>query len=105
MYKGKAGKDISIEEAKEAALCLINTISVLRNALQGNLNNLKACIKINVFINSVEEFYEQPEVADGASDLIKKIFKKNGNHARSAVSVILCLKMRCGVDSIFLLKN
>ena len=107
LYKGKAGKDISIEEAKEAAaLCLINTISVLRNALQGNLNNLKACIKINVFINSVEEFYEQPEVADGASDLIKKIFKVNGNHARSAVSCnSLPKNAAVEIDSIFLLKN
>ena len=103
IYKGKVGKDIGIEEAKKAsALCLINTIAVLFDATKGNLNIVKSCVKINVFINSVNDFFDQPIVADGASDLIKDIFKENGNHARSAVSCnSLPKNAAVEIDSIF----
>ena len=57
------------------------------NAVGNNLNQIKKCIKINVFINSDSSFIDQPEVADGASNLISKIMEPNSNHARSAVSV------------------
>ena len=58
--------------------------------------------KINVFINSSDDFFEQPLVADGASNLIKKIFKKNGNHARSAVGCSALPKnASVEIDSIF----
>ncbi len=106
IYTGKVGKDIGIEEAKKAsALCLINTIAVLVNATKGNLNIVKSCLKINVFINSANDFFEQPNVADGASDLIKKIFQENGNHARSAVSCnSLPKNAAVEIDSIFQLR-
>ena len=107
IYKGKVGVDISIAQAKKAAeLCLINTLAVLSNATKGNLNSLKSCIKINVFINSADNFFEQPEVADGASNLIKKVFKENGNHTRSAVSCnALPKNASVEIDSIFQLKS
>ena len=106
IYKGKVGKDLNIEDAKKAsAICLINTIAVLNDATKGNLDNIKSCIKINVFINSTDDFYDQPVVADGASDLIKSIFKENGNHARSAVSCnSLPKNASVEIDSIFQLK-
>jgi len=107
IYKGKVGIDISIVQAKKAAeLCLINTLAVLNNATNENLNSLKCCIKINVFINSTDNFFEQPEVADGASNLIKEVFKENGNHARSAVSCnSLPKNASVEIDSIFQLKS
>ena len=106
IYKGKAGKDLTIEDAKKAAaICLINTIAVLNDATEKKLNNVKSCIKINVFINSTDNFYDQPAVADGASDLIKIIFKEDGNHARSAVSCnSLPKNAAVEIDSIFQLK-
>ena len=75
-YKGKVGKDINIDEAIVASeICLINTLAVLNLATNNNLNKVKSCIKINVFINSSNDFNQQPEVADGASNLIKKFSK------------------------------
>ena len=81
---------------------MINTLAVLFNATKGNLNIVNSCVKINVFINSADDFFEQPIVADGASDLIKEIFKENGNHARSAVSCnSLPKNATVEIDSIF----
>ena len=103
VYKGKVGEDININEAIAASeICLINTLAVLNLATNNNLNRIKSCIKINVFINSTEDFFDQPLVADGASNLIKKIFKDNGNHARSAVSCnSLPKNASVEIDSIF----
>tara|TARA_B100000131_G_C17908293_1_gene529285 strand:- start:99 stop:566 length:468 start_codon:yes stop_codon:yes gene_type:complete len=103
LYKGKVGKDININEAIAASeICLINTLAVLNLATNNNLNRVKSCIKINVFINSTEDFFDQPLVADGASNLIKKIFKENGNHARSAVSCnSLPKNASVEIDSLF----
>ena len=107
VYKGKVGKDINIDEAIIASeICLINTLAVLNLATNNNLNKVKSCIKINVFINSSNDFIQQPEVADGASNLIKKIFKDDGNHARSAVSCNSLPKdASIEIDSIFQLKD
>ena len=107
VYKGKVGRDISTQEAINASeVCLLNTLSVLNRATRNNLNKIISCIKISVFINSTSDFFEQPLVADGASNLIKKIFKDNGNHARSAVSCNSLPKNACvEIDSIFQLGN
>jgi enamine deaminase RidA (YjgF/YER057c/UK114 family) len=103
LYMGKVGIDISIETAKKAAeLCMLNSFAILKNAVQNNLLSIKKCIKINVFINSVDTFYEQPIVANGASDLITKIMGANSNHSRSAVSVnSLPKNAAVEIDSVF----
>ena len=76
LIKGKVGKDININEAINASeICLLNTLAVLNLATNNNLNRIISCIKINVFINSSDDFFEQPLVADGASNLIKKFLK------------------------------
>ena len=105
-YKGKVGKDITVDEAINASkICLINTLAVL-NLATNNLNKVKSCLKINVFINSSDDFTQQPEVADGASNLIKEIFKDDGSHARSAVSCNSLPKdAAVEIDSIFQLKD
>ena len=103
IYKGKVGKDIDIEEGKKAAsLCFLNTLAILQKATEENLNKIISCIKINVFINSESNFIDQPTVADGASDLIKEIFRENGSHARSAISCNSLPKdAAVEIDSIF----
>jgi enamine deaminase RidA (YjgF/YER057c/UK114 family) len=86
-FKGKLGKDLNEEEGKKAAqLCALNCLSVIKGEI-GNLDNIVRVIKLTVFVNSAEGFINHPQVANGASDLIKDIFGENGKHVRSAVGV------------------
>ena len=67
-----------------------------------SLSNFLYCVKINVFINSDALFIDQPEIADGASNLITKIVSPNSDHARSAVSVnSLPKNATVEIDSVF----
>ena len=103
LYTGKIKKETEISSAVKAAeLCMLNSFAVLKYAVQNNLKLIRKCVKINVFINSDDLFTNQPEVADGASNLITKIMSPNSNHARSAVSVISLPKnATVEIDSIF----
>ena len=103
LYKGKLGKDLDIASGiKAAELCFMNTLSILNLALDKNLNKVKRCIKLGVFVNSSDNFYDQPIVADGASNLLRKIFKKNGDHSRVAISAnSLPKNAAVEIDSIF----
>ena len=103
IYKGKVDKDLSINESiKAAELCMLNSFAILMDAVENNLNKIKKCIKINVFINSDSSFINQPIIADGASDLISKIMESNTSHARSAVSVnSLPKNAAIEIDTIF----
>lgn len=86
-YTGKVGKDVSEEEGKKAAeICVLNCLSAVKGVI-GELNRIEQVIKLTVFVNSAEGFVNQPAVANGASELMEKIFGKNGSHARSAVGV------------------
>ena len=103
LFTGKVNKDLEIASAiKAAELCMLNSFAILNNALENNLNLVRKCLKINVFINSAENFYDQPTVADGASDLIKTVMNPFGDHARSAVSVnSLPKNAAVEIDSVF----
>ena len=103
LFTGKVNKDVEISSAVKAAeLCMLNSFAILKDAVQNNLNLVKKCVKINVFINSDDSFLNQPEVADGASNLITKIMSPNSNHARSAVSVnSLPKNATVEIDSVF----
>ena len=103
IFTGKVNKDIEMPFAVKAAeLCMLNSFAVLKDAVQNNLNLVRKCIKINVFINSDDLFINQPDVADGASNLITKIMSPNSDHARSAVSVnSLPKNATVEIDSIF----
>ena len=103
LFTGKVNKDLEMASAiKAAELCMLNSFAILNNALQNNLNLVRKCLKINVFINSTEDFYDQPTVADGASDLIKTVMNPFGDHARSAVSVnSLPKNAAVEIDSVF----
>ena len=87
MYVGKVGKDLTEDEARKATeLCLINCLSAVKSIVR-NLDDIRRIIKLTVFVNSTEGFNAQPKVANGASELLEKIFGENGKHVRSADGV------------------
>ena len=103
LIKGKVGKDLSTEEAyKAAARCGLSIVSQVKKACNGDLSKIKTCIKLTGFVNSTEDFTEQPKVINGASDLIVSIFGDAGMHTRAAVSAnSLPLGVSVEVDAIF----
>ena len=102
-YTGKVGKDIDINKAKEVAkICGLNVISVLKNAVNGDLSKVKKCVKLGIFVSCTSDFHQQPEVANGASDLMVEIFGEDGKHARFAVGTnSLPRNVPVEVDAIF----
>jgi enamine deaminase RidA (YjgF/YER057c/UK114 family) len=70
-----------------AQLCAINILSVLRVACEGDLDKVVRCLKVNVFVNATPDYDQQPEVANGASDLFVAVFGEAGRHARAAVGM------------------
>lgn len=86
-YSGKIGKDLDAENGYQAArLCAINLIAQLNDACNGDLEKVKKCVQLSIYVNSSDDFYQQPHVANGASDLIANIFQEKGKHSRVAVS-------------------
>ena len=103
MIKGKIGKDLNLEEGYEAAKrCALNIISQANKACNYDLSKIKNCVKLTGYVNSADDFVDQPKVINGASDLISSIFGENGKHTRAAVSVnSLPLGVAVEVDAIF----
>jgi len=103
LIKGKIGKDLSTEQGYEAAKrCGLSIIAQAKVACDGDLSKIKSCIKLTGFVNSTEDFTEQPKVINGASDLIATIFGDAGMHTRAAVSAnSLPLGVSVEVDAIF----
>ena len=103
LIKGKVGSDLSLEQGQEAAkACAINIISQLKSACEGDLEKVKSCIKINGYVNSTDNFLDQPKVINAASELIVNVFGEKGKHARAAVSVnSLPLGAAVEIESIF----
>ena len=103
LIKGKLGLDLTIEQGQAAAqVCAINIISQIKAACSGDLNKVKNCVKLTGFVNSTNDFTDQPKVINGASELIAKVFEENGKHARAAVSVnSLPLGVAVEVEAIF----
>ena len=86
-YTGKLGSEVTEEEGKKAAeICALNCLSAVKGVI-GELKRIEQVIKLTVFVNSAEGFTDQPAVANGASELMEKIFGQAGMHARSAVGV------------------
>ena len=103
LIKGKVGKDLSIEEGYKAAeRCGLSIISQAKVACHGDLSKIKSCVKLTGFVNSMDNFTDQPKVINGASDLIASIFGDAGMHTRAAVSTnSLPLGVSVEVDAIF----
>ncbi len=86
-YVGKIGKDLTEEEGQKAAqICALNCLAAVKNII-GTIDNIEEILKLTVFVNSANGFTAQPKVANGASELISKIFGEKGLHVRSAVGV------------------
>ena len=86
LIKGKIGKDLSVEEGYKAAeRCGLSIISQAKVACHGDLSKIKSCVKLTGFVNSTDNFTDQPKVINGASDLIASVFGEAGMHTRAAV--------------------
>ena len=86
-FTGKLGADVGLEDGQAAArLCAINIIAQLKKACGGDLDRVRRIVKLGAFVNSTADFGDQPEVVNGASDLIVAIFGDKGLHARAAIS-------------------
>ena len=103
IIKGKVGKDLTTDDAYKAAeRCGLSIVAQVKKACDDDLSKIKSCIKLTGFVNSTEDFTEQPKVINGASDLIASIFGNAGMHTRAAVSTnSLPLGVSVEVDAIF----
>ena len=103
LIKGKVGKDLTTDEAYKAAeRCGLSIVAQVKKACNGDLSKIKSCVKLTGFVNSTEDYTEQPKVINGASDLIASIFGEAGMHTRAAVSTnSLPLGVSVEVDAIF----
>ena len=106
LIKGKIGKELTTEDGYNAAKrCGLSIISQVKKACDNDLSKIKSCIKLTGFVNSTDNFIEQPKVINGASDIIASIFGDAGMHTRAAVSSnSLPLGVSVEVDAIFELK-
>ena len=103
LIKGKVGKDLSVEEGYKAAeRCGLSIISQAKVACNGDLSKIKSCVKLTGYVNSTNDFKDQPKVINGASDIIAKVFDEKGEHTRAAISAnSLPLGVAVEVDAIF----
>ena len=106
LIKGKIGKDLNTEAGYNAAKrCALSIIAQVKKACDNYLSKVKSCVKLTGFINSTDEFIDQPKVLNGASDLIASVFGDAGMHTRAAVSTnSLPLGVSVEVDAIFELR-
>ena len=103
MIKGQIGKDLTLVDGLQASkLCVINILAQVKKALNGDLNNIKNCVKITGFVNSTDDFKDQPKVINPASETLSAVFGDKGKHARVAISAnSLPLGAAVEIDAIF----
>ena len=103
LIKGKIGQELTTEEGYNAAKrCGLSIISQVKKACDNDLSKIKSCIKLTGFVNTTDNFKEQPKKINGASDIIASIFGDAGMHTRAAVSTnSLPLGVSVEVDAIF----
>tara|TARA_B100000949_G_scaffold3523_1_gene3141 strand:- start:60 stop:518 length:459 start_codon:yes stop_codon:yes gene_type:complete len=103
MIKGQIGKDLTLEDGLQASkLCVINILAQAKKALNGDLNNIKNCVKITGFVNSTDDFKDQPKVINPASETLSAVFGDKGKHARAAISAnSLPLGAAVEIEAIF----
>ena len=103
LIKGKLGKDLDVDKGYKAAeRCALSLVAQAKKACNDDLSKIKSCVRLTGFVNSVDQFTDQPKVINGASDTVSKIFGESGMHTRAAVSVnSLPLGVAVEVDAIF----
>tara|TARA_B100000029_G_scaffold19639_1_gene19702 strand:+ start:6993 stop:7454 length:462 start_codon:yes stop_codon:yes gene_type:complete len=106
LIKGKIGKDLTLEDGQKASrLCVINILSQVKKALNDDLSKVKNCIKITGYVNSTDNFTDQPKVINPASEALSHIFGDSGKHSRAAVSAnSLPLGAAVEIEAIFEIK-
>lgn len=102
-FIGRVGSDLTIDQGREAARrCGINILAALKAACGGNLDRVVRCVKVGGFVNSAPDFFEQPKVVNGASDLFVAVFGDAGRHARFAVGAsVLPFNIATEIDAHF----
>ena len=106
LIKGKIGKDLTTVDGYNAAIrCALSIVSQAKKNLGNDISKIKSCIKLTGYVNSTDDFIEQPKVINGASDMLVKILEDKGMHTRAAVSVnSLPLGVAVEIDAIFEIK-
>ena len=101
-YVGKVPSEYSLDEAYQCAkTCGLNILAQAKAACGGDLKKVKKIVKLVGFVNSKDDFYDQPKVINGASDLMAEVFGEAGRHARSAVGVnVLPLNVATEIEAI-----
>jgi len=101
--KGKIGENLTLEDGQEASkLCVINILAQAKKAMNGDLDKIKNCIKITGFVNSTDDFFDQPKVINPASETLSFVFGDKGKHTRAAISSnSLPLGASVEIDAIF----
>lgn len=102
-YVGKLGREIGVEDGQKAArLCALNILTHLKTACGGDLDRVKRVVRIGGFVNCTPDFTDQPQVVNGASNLMVEVFGDAGRHARAAVGVAsLPLGVAVEVEAMF----
>ena len=102
-YVGKLGRDYGVEDGQAAArLCALNIIAQVKAACGGDLDRVVRCVRLGGFVNSTADFTDQPEVVNGASNLMVEVFGDKGKHARAAVSAAALPRgVAVEVDAVF----
>jgi len=106
-YTDQLGGGISVEVAYKAArLCGINILAQLKDVCDGDLDKVKRCVKLGIFVNSTSTFTDHPKVGNGCSDLMVEVFGEEGRHSRFAVGCSqLPLNATVEISAMFEIKN
>ena len=87
-YMGTLGAGVDVSTGLAAArLCGLNLLAQLQQACGGDLDRVARCVKLGGFVASTPDFYDHPQVINGASELMIQVFGEAGRHARAAVGV------------------
>ena len=105
-YMGRVGTDISEEDGYQAArMCAVNCLAQIKAAL-GSLDNVKRVVSLRGFVACADDFYDQPKIINGASDLMVEVFGDAGRHVRTAIGAIaLPFNIATEVDMIVAAKE
>ena len=106
LITGKLGADMSVEEGATAAkACAVSLLTQLKVAVDGDMDRIVRVVKLTGFVNSTDDFTDQPKVINGASDLFVTALGDAGRHARAAVSApSLPLGVAVEIEAIFQIK-
>lgn len=103
LIKGKLGDDVDVEAGAAAArACAVSLLAQVKAACGGDLDRLRRVVKLGGFVNSTPDFTQQPQVINGASDLMAEALGDAGKHARAAVSAAsLPLGVAVEIEGVF----